>query len=65
MTFRKNFNKNTNVSAIYLIILSSKFSLKQKKKKNQIKIAFIKILMILNLKTIVIFDNSTCNDTSN
>lgn len=64
MTFRKNFNKNTNVSAIYLIILSSKFSLKQKK-KNQIKIVFIKILMILNLKTIVIFDNSTCNDTSN
>lgn len=32
MIFRKNFKKNMNVSAVYLVIFSSKFFLKVKKR---------------------------------
>lgn len=32
MIFRKNFKKNINVSAVYLVIFSSKFFLKEKKR---------------------------------
>lgn len=39
MIFRKNFKKNINVSAVYLVIFLSKFFLKE---KNEIKIVFIK-----------------------